>query len=95
MLAWKRTQNDDDDNDKKTQYFEYILASHLIVLYNKQCYYLIKVIHFLTIMLTDIVEDIKGECEKFGKVKSIEIPRPIKGIEVPGVGKVSLFGFVP
>lgn len=38
---------------------------------------------------TDIVEDIKGECEKYGSVKSIEIPRPIRGIEVPGVGKVT------
>ena len=36
----------------------------------------------------DIVEDIKDECSKYGLVKSIEIPRGIKGVEVPGVGKV-------
>ena len=36
----------------------------------------------------DIVEDIKEECGKYGVVKTVEIPRPIRGIEVPGVGKV-------
>lgn len=36
----------------------------------------------------DIVEDVKEECNKYGKVRSIEIPRPKSGIEVPGVGKV-------
>jgi splicing factor U2AF subunit len=36
----------------------------------------------------DILEDIKDECGKYGYVKSIEIPRPISGVEVPGVGKV-------
>jgi len=36
----------------------------------------------------DILEDIKEECSKYGMVKSIEIPRPIEGVEVPGVGKV-------
>ncbi|XP_043216425.1 splicing factor U2AF 50 kDa subunit-like [Amphibalanus amphitrite] len=36
----------------------------------------------------DIVEDIKLECNKYGVVKSIEIPRPIDGVEVPGLGKV-------
>ena len=36
----------------------------------------------------DILEDIKSECGKYGPVKSIEIPRPIPGVEVPGVGKV-------
>ena len=38
--------------------------------------------------LLEIVEDVKDECSKYGAVKSIEIPRPIKGVEVPGVGKV-------
>lgn len=36
----------------------------------------------------DITEDVKEECGKYGIVKSIEIPRPIKGVEVPGVGKI-------
>ncbi|XP_074647734.1 splicing factor U2AF 50 kDa subunit-like [Tubulanus polymorphus] len=36
----------------------------------------------------DILEDVREECSKYGLVKSIEIPRPIKGIEVPGCGKI-------
>lgn len=38
----------------------------------------------------DILEDIKEECNKYGVVRSIEIPRPIDGVEVPGCGKVCL-----
>ncbi|CAG5118058.1 unnamed protein product [Candidula unifasciata] len=36
----------------------------------------------------DIVEDVKEECGRYGVVMSLEIPRPIKGVEVPGVGKI-------
>lgn len=36
----------------------------------------------------DIVEDVKEECGKYGMVHSLEIPRPIKGVDVPGCGKV-------
>ncbi|XP_076309478.1 splicing factor U2AF 50 kDa subunit-like isoform X1 [Tachypleus tridentatus] len=36
----------------------------------------------------DIVEDIREECNKYGVVKSLEIPRPIEGVDVPGCGKV-------
>jgi len=36
----------------------------------------------------DILDDIRDECGKFGTVKSIEIPRPVPGVEVPGCGKV-------
>jgi len=36
----------------------------------------------------DIVEDVKEECSKYGRVRSLEIPRPIKGVEVPGIGKI-------
>lgn len=36
----------------------------------------------------DIVEDIREECNKIGSVRSIEIPRPIEGVQVPGCGKV-------
>lgn len=36
----------------------------------------------------DIIEDVKEECSKFGYVKSVEIPRPVEGVEVPGLGKV-------
>lgn len=37
----------------------------------------------------DILEDIREECNKYGVVRSVEIPRPIEGVEVPGCGKVS------
>ncbi|OWK16036.1 hypothetical protein Celaphus_00004862 [Cervus elaphus hippelaphus] len=37
----------------------------------------------------EIVEDVRDECGKYGLVKSIEIPRPVDGVEVPGCGKVS------
>ncbi|KAK4467253.1 hypothetical protein MN116_009044 [Schistosoma mekongi] len=36
----------------------------------------------------DIVEDVRAECSKYGVVRSLEIPRPIRGIDVPGVGKI-------
>ena len=41
------------------------------------------------ICFVDIVDDVREECSKYGSVKSVEIPRPIPGVEVPGVGKVS------
>merc|ERR1719210_3254174 len=36
----------------------------------------------------DILEDIREECGKYGAVRSVEIPRPVPGVEVPGLGKV-------
>ncbi|XP_043106671.1 splicing factor U2AF 65 kDa subunit-like [Puntigrus tetrazona] len=36
----------------------------------------------------EILEDIREECCKYGSVRSIEIPRPVDGIEVPGCGKI-------
>lgn len=36
----------------------------------------------------DILEDIKEECNKYGVVRSVEIPKPIEGVDVPGCGKV-------
>ncbi|XP_054282102.1 splicing factor U2AF 50 kDa subunit-like isoform X1 [Macrosteles quadrilineatus] len=36
----------------------------------------------------DILEDIREECNKYGIVRSLEIPRPIEGVDVPGCGKV-------
>ena len=36
----------------------------------------------------EILDDIREECLKYGYVRSIEIPRPIEGVDVPGVGKV-------
>lgn len=41
----------------------------------------------------DILEDIKEECNKYGVVRSVEIPRPIEGVDVPGCGKVSFYSF--
>jgi hypothetical protein len=37
---------------------------------------------------TEIMEDVKEECEKYGKVVELKIPRPSGGRSVPGVGKV-------
>jgi hypothetical protein len=39
------------------------------------------------------MEDVREECGKYGFVKSLEIPRPIPGVDVPGVGKVKLFEY--
>jgi len=36
----------------------------------------------------EILEDVKEECTKYGTVRSVEVPRPIEGVTVPGVGKV-------
>jgi len=36
----------------------------------------------------DILEDVRQECGRYGSVKSMEIPRPIHGVEVPGCGKI-------
>ncbi|XP_048058060.1 U2 small nuclear RNA auxiliary factor 2b isoform X1 [Chanodichthys erythropterus] len=36
----------------------------------------------------EIVEDVKEECSKYGQVKSIEIPRPVDGLDIPGTGKI-------
>ena len=38
----------------------------------------------------DILEDIREECAKYGEVRSIEIPRPVPGVDVPGCGKVNM-----
>ena len=35
-----------------------------------------------------IMEDVREECSRYGEVVSVEIPRPIGGVDVPGVGKV-------
>jgi hypothetical protein len=36
------------------------------------------------------MEDVREECGRYGFVKSLEIPRPIQGVDVPGVGKVRI-----
>ena len=35
-----------------------------------------------------IMEDVQEECSKYGQVKSMQIPRPLDGMDVAGVGKV-------
>lgn len=42
------------------------------------------------INFADILEDIREECSKYGYVKSLDIPRPMEGVDVPGVGMVNL-----
>ena len=41
----------------------------------------------------DILEDIREECSKYGEVRSLEIPRPLPGVDVPGVGKVTRLSY--
>ncbi|XP_065065497.1 splicing factor U2AF 50 kDa subunit-like [Rhopilema esculentum] len=36
----------------------------------------------------EIYEDIREECSKFGRIRSMEIPRPVDGYKLPGVGKI-------
>ncbi|CAL8302640.1 unnamed protein product [Merluccius merluccius] len=36
----------------------------------------------------EILEDIREECCKYGSVRSVEIPRPVDGVEVAGCGKI-------
>uniref|UniRef100_T1JHC7 U2 snRNP auxiliary factor large subunit n=1 Tax=Strigamia maritima TaxID=126957 RepID=T1JHC7_STRMM len=35
-----------------------------------------------------ILEDIREECGKYGVVQSLDIPRPIENVDIPGLGKV-------
>jgi splicing factor U2AF subunit len=42
----------------------------------------------LQLLLSDIQEDVMEECQKFGPVKSIKIPRPSREHQVLGVGKI-------
>uniref|UniRef100_A0A3Q3VWV5 Splicing factor U2AF subunit n=1 Tax=Mola mola TaxID=94237 RepID=A0A3Q3VWV5_MOLML len=36
----------------------------------------------------EILDDIRDECCKYGAVRSMEIPRPVHGVQVPGCGKI-------
>ncbi|KAL6102459.1 u2af2 [Pungitius sinensis] len=36
----------------------------------------------------EILDDVREECRKYGAVRSVEIPRPVGGLEVPGCGKI-------
>jgi hypothetical protein len=48
---------------------------------------------FIRNCYTDIYEDVREECSKFGKVYDIKIPRPIQGNTL-GVGKVCLLSII-
>jgi len=36
----------------------------------------------------EILEDVREECSKYGKVRNVVVPRPIEGQTVPGQGKI-------
>eukprot|EP00042_Codosiga_hollandica_P034923 m.252271 g.252271 ORF g.252271 m.252271 type:complete len:107 (+) comp54519_c0_seq3:1195-1515(+) len=40
------------------------------------------------VSVVDILDDIREECRKYGNVESLQIPRPLPDLDVPGVGKV-------
>ena len=40
--------------------------------------------------VSGIMEDVRDECGKYGRVRSMEIPRPVDGMSAPGVGKVNV-----
>ncbi len=46
-------------------------------------------------VLTEICQDVKEECEKYGQVVELKIPRPSGGRQVPGVGKIFVKYDVP
>lgn len=39
-------------------------------------------------LATEICQDVKEECGKFGEVLEIKVPRPSGGRQMPGVGKI-------
>ena len=43
---------------------------------------------------SEIYEDVRTECSKYGKVVSLDIPRPVEDFEPPGCGKV-MSGIIP
>jgi splicing factor U2AF subunit len=54
-----------------------------------RCRFMPPKLHVSPLMIvTEIVEDVREECEKYGKVLELKIPRPSGGRSVPGVGKV-------
>ena len=65
----------------------------LLFWFNTLCECLLELYSFVLLYTffccsTEIVDDIRDECSKYGEVRSLEIPRPIKGVDVPGCGKV-------
>ena len=52
--------------------------------------YLELVVCVIYSLILGIMEDVREECNKYGSVVAVEIPRPVAGVEVPGCGKVGL-----
>lgn len=50
------------------------------------------VLKSLSCVHSGIMEDVREECNKYGSVVAVEIPRPVAGVEVPGCGKVETPG---
>lgn len=46
--------------------------------------------HVYAVFVSEIFDDIREECSKYGRIRSMQIPRPNKEFQVPGVGKVIL-----
>ena len=66
------------------------MINKIIILFvNINCAIILEYYSFL-----EILDDVREECGKYGSVKSLEIPRPIKGVEVPGVGKVIILWYM-
>ena len=45
-------------------------------------------IYIILSCLLGILDDVREECTRYGQVLSIEAPRPVEGMLIPGVGKV-------
>ena len=52
---------------------------------------------FIYFFFSEIFDDIREECSKFGRIRSLQIPRPSTDHQVLGVGKVwnFLFSYEP
>ena len=52
---------------------------------------------FIYLFFSEIFDDIREECSKFGRIRSLQIPRPSTDHQVLGVGKVwnFLFSYEP
>jgi splicing factor U2AF subunit len=50
---------------------------------------------FRRLTFPEIKADVREECEKFGKILELKIPRPIGARAAPGVGKIYIKYEVP
>jgi hypothetical protein len=47
--------------------------------------------HCILSLCVGIIEDVRDECTRYGRVVGLAIPRPLGDLNVPGVGKVSVW----